>query len=329
MKKEKKKGKVEVNPKYVALLQKSYENFSKIDVIKSSSCREKLKDEKEELNNESRPISRTVVPPKSKSSPSKTNKTAKGGYHVKTSEFGRRMFSEDEDKFILDYLSQNPNIEKQRTLKVTNLAKLMGRTFKSIDNRIRIIQNGKQVKRMNRPFSLTEDEVIIDDAIKHLSKCKLLRETIIEDPRELGRRLKRNYLSVGQRWSVSIRSWLLQYYNKNLNLEVRPMLADFVNTHFDSVYSIDWKFVASQKEFLGHTEISLRMLFHSRSLKYAARNMNKHPNQVTLEEVANFAKSDLFEKHNKVKSNLKRRQIECIDYFVKKIHDENITFLFN
>merc|ERR1712098_276912 len=174
-----------------------------------------------------------------------------------------------------------------------------------------------------------EDKVIIDVAIEHLSKCKHLRKTIIEDPRGLGRRLKRNYHSVAHRWSVSIRSWLLQYYNKNLNLEVRPMLADFVNAHFDSVHGIDWKFVASQKEFLGHTEISLSFLFHSGTIKNAARHLNRQHHKVSLEEVAHFAKSVIFEKYNKVKAHVTKRQTECIDYFVKKINDKNITCLFN
>jgi len=348
LKKEKKKGKVEVNPKYVALLQKSYQNFSKIDIIESSACRKK-EDEKSELDNESNLISYSSEEKlfdihESENGVDKVELLRKSTkvnhltsscrlkrkeYHTKITKNGRKIFSDEEDQFLLNFLSNNPDFEKNRTLKLRELEGLLNRSVRSIDCRIRNLQKGKKTNRKHKTFSLTEDKVIIDKAIKHLYKCHVLRETVIEKPRKLARKLNRNYLAVEQRWSVRIRSWLLQYYNKNLNLEIRPMLAEFLSKHFDSVHSIDWKFVSSQTEFSGHTEESLRNQFHSRILHYTARHLQKPNHELTLKEIAHFTNKVISEKHNKISSSLERRQMECIDYFAKKIKNDKTNCQLN
>merc|ERR1711915_702331 len=100
-----------------------------------------------------------------------------------------------------------------------------------------------------------------DEAIKHLKHCKSLRETIIQNPIEVSKSLKRNHNTIKERWDTVIKCWLLQFYNRNLNKEIRPMLVDLIYKNFESVLGIDWEFVVSHKEFSGYNIKGLKRLF--------------------------------------------------------------------
>ena len=99
-----------------------------------------------------------------------------------------------------------------------------------------------------------------------------LQNTILPNSKELATRLNRNAWSIEQRWINQIKIWLLQYYKKTLNLEIRPMLANLLANHFQSYEDIDWKFVVTFPEFSGHTEGSLRMLKRSDMSKVMSRH---------------------------------------------------------
>jgi len=321
---EKEKDVQKLNQKYVDLLKKSFEKYSKISILETDDVNKidihySDKIEKDVLRKSPVVDRRPRV--------SSSSRPKKKEFHTKITKNGRKIFSSEEDRFLLNFVSENPDFEENKTLKLRSLEGLMNRSTKAIDCRIRNLQKGKNKnQRTHKTFSLTEDKVIIDKAIKHLKKCQVLRETIIKKPRKLAEKLNRNYLAVEQRWSIRIRSWLLQYYNKNLNLEIRPMLADLLSKHFNSVHMIDWKFVSCHTEFAGHTEISLRNQFHSRILRNAAQFLQKPRDQVSLKEIADYTKENIGNQHFKINSNVERRQIECIDYFVKQIKKKNISF---
>jgi len=310
-----------LNQKYINLLKKSYDKFSKLSVLETHN---------EKINDRAGVEDKLSLTKPSKVNPHGTSSCRKKRkeFHTKVLKNGRKIFSAEDDEFLLKFVLQNPEFERNKTLKLRELEGLLNRSAKAIAIHIRNLQKGKKNNRRNKPFSLAEDEIIINKAIKHLKKCKSLRDVVIEKPRKLAKQLNRNYLAVEQRWSIRIRSWLLQYYNKNLNLEIRPMLADLLSKHFDSVHMIDWKFVSCQSEFSGHTEVSLRNQFHSRTLRFAAQFLQKPRDQVSLKEIADYTKENMGNQHFKIKSNVERRQMECIDYFVKQIKKKNISFQF-
>ena len=220
-----------LNPKYVALLKNTYEKFSKIDVINSCFRKESLLGCMSEIKPSSSSSSKStklssqenkIITKKTQnlSTTQSNNDQKMKRYHKflsRTNVNGRKSYSSEEDEFLLDYLKANPEYDSNKTKVVHKLEKIMKRTPASIKLRIYCLQRGKINKKSKKLFSFTEDKMIIDEAIKHLMNCKSLRETVIQNPHEFSQQLKRNFSAVEQRWSVAIRSWLLQYYNKNLN----------------------------------------------------------------------------------------------------------------
>jgi len=224
----------------------------------------------------------------------------------------------------LNYLENNSDLNQTYTAK--ELAKLMkGRTWKSIVQQIRVLQSGKSVtvvKRTSKRFSLIEDKLIIDEAIKHLKHCKSLREANIQNLLEFGKIMKRNHKSIDDRWESFIKCWLLQYYNKNLNQEIRPMLVDTIHRNYDSVLDIDWEFVLCHKEFSGYTIKGLKELFSDIIWK-AAKSLKKPSYELTLDEIAIFTE-EYFKKTLRVNTLLEKRKMDCIEYFESKISEEKI-----
>lgn len=337
-----KKDLKKLNPKYVALLKNTYEKYSKIDTIHSSFRDGTLLEFSDEIKpllsspptNYVEDVVQKKKSPMPKNNPSLSKNHSNGDlklkryhtFHSRQNVNGRKSYSSEEDEFLLDYLKANPDFEFNKTAVVNRLEKIMKRTPASIKLRIYCLQRGKiSKKRSKKVFSLTEDKMIIDEAIKHLMKCKSLRETVIQDAHKFSQQFKRNFSAVEQRWSVSIRSWLLQFYNKNLNLEIRPMLADLVCRNFNSVKSIDWEVVAKSPEFSGHTDVSLRQVFYSKTLNNAARFFKKPTYEVTLEEISTYARDHYLDKNIKLAHELEKRQMNCIDYFVSAIDKLQIS----
>jgi len=331
---------IELNPKYVALLKEAYKKYSQMNYVKVApqnsisfsspkECVKKSMVSKFSQENLNSPQIKSIpkqVKPTSIFDGRKSGKLTEGkrSYYSKANN-GRKLFSKQEDEFLTKYLKQNPDFEQNKTAKLKDLMIVMNRTYKSIYHRINTLQRGTKTTRKNRPFTLTEDKLIIDEALKQLVKTKSLRETMILDPREFCKKFERNFQAVEQRWLITIRSWLLQYYNKNLNLEIRPMLSDLLQRNFDSIKSIDWKFVASHEEFSGHTEISLRHVFYSRTLFYTSCHLKKTTYDVTLEEIANYSKMHFLNNNIKILPNVEKRQIDCISYFEEQTRKLGIS----
>ena len=109
---------------------------------------------------------------------------------------------------------------------------------------------------------------------------------MLQNSEEIAQILKRNERSVYFRWTTQIRAWLLQYYKKSLNLEIRPMLANVLADNFESVDSIDWKIVMSFPEFSGFTESILSFIFSSKILSNASRRLGVKRSDLSLKEIA-------------------------------------------
>merc|ERR1712137_1515581 len=89
-----------------------------------------------------------------------------------------------------------------------------------------------------------------------------LEETELDNYRDLAKNLSRGGVSVLARWNTQLQNWLLQYYQKNLNLEIRPMLISVLADNFESIQSIDWDWVKKIPEFSGYTLNSLKRVFN-------------------------------------------------------------------
>ena len=147
---------------------------------------------------------------------------------------------------------------------------------------------------------------------------------MLQNSEEIAQILKRNERSVYFRWTTQIRAWLLQYYKKSLNLEIRPMLANVLADNFESVDSIDWKIVMSFPEFSGFTESILSFIFSSKILSNASRRLGVKRSDLSLKEIAIDAEAYYKDKTVKNK-RVETRQYEVIDYFEKAIKKFKIS----
>jgi len=323
-----------LNPKYVALLRETYKKYSQINYVNltppnpnvesSKSSKITAKESKDSDSTPENLIVKPITKIRPEGKKTEENTGVKRSYYSKANN-GRKLFSKQEDAFLLEYLKKHPDFDQNKTAQLHVLMKIMKRTLKSIYNRIITLQKGIKTTRRNRQFALMEDKLIIDEAVKHLHKTKSLRETVILDPREFCKKFNRNFQAVEQRWSITLRSWLLQYYNKNLNLEIRPMLSDLLQRNFDSIKSINWNFVASHEVFSGHTEISLRHVFYSKTLFYTSNYLKKPTYDVSLEEIADYSRTHFLNSNIKLAPKVEKRQLDCISYFEEQTKKLGIT----
>ena len=113
-------------------------------------------------------------------------------------------------------------------------------------------------------FSLEEDLILIEHAVSKMGGGILLRNVNRSklEFSEFSQSFGRDIDSVYRRWVGKLMVWLLSHYNKSLNLDVRPMLANYVAEHFTDVDNIQWDKMLTQPEFKGYTETSLSSLYH-------------------------------------------------------------------
>jgi len=145
-----------------------------------------------------------------------------------------RLFSNDEDEILLEALQSLSSAEAVSPTKVRELMKLTNnRTRESIKERLKKLQRGT-TRKEKKEFSLQEDKLIIDEALNSLAvECSTLDATYLSKKvmYDIGKSFNRDMRSIRDRWST-IRTWLLQYYKKTLNLEIRPMLANALADNF-------------------------------------------------------------------------------------------------
>ena len=327
-----------INKKYVALLLETSEKYRKLDVIESKTVEEvESVDGVRDCDSLKKPKVIKTQARLTKTFPKISICESDEAEHAelkvrRRKSFrrleieGRKVFTREEDDFLINYIKNTPN--ESRRDRVRELKKQMNRSFKSIERRLFDIEKGRIApKRENKAFSLQEDQLIIDAAITNLEVSRNLKETDLPNYKELSKTLKnRNPHSLELRWNIHIKTWLLQYYNKTLNLQIKPMLANVLADNFDSFDSIDWKMVLEFKEFDGHTENSLRYLFYSNLVPRAISALEKERSNLTLKEIAKVI--DQNSQRNYTRKGVKIRQRELIDYFETKLKEHQIeTFL--
>ena len=326
--------KSEIHYKYVKLLNEAFEKYKDVEVIRIvNPCNKPSSASPESFSRIFVPEIRKSVSEcgikNRKNLPKKIEnnstgkdvreKTSKRDYHHKVNSKLRRTFSVKEDHFLLKFLDNNPDFSVNKKAKIRQITHIMGRSLKSIEKRISMLQKGITSSRRKRkqPFTLAEDKLIIDKAIEQLKSSGSLKHTTLYHVFDLSVPLNRSDIGVSQRWNIHIRTWLLQYYKKCLNLDVRSMLCNFLLENNFNLDKIDWKVVLESFEDFGHTEESLRYVFYQLILKYASMKLEKPRYDLTLTEIAEFYKTD---NHSKpISSALFTRQMELIRYFEHEI----------
>ena len=240
----------------------------------------------------------------------------------------KKTFTADEDKVLFTALQSDSfpkdevKLRKSKLLK--DLMKSLKRDRNTVLGRLKKLQVGSS-RRANKPFGLLEDKLIVDEAIGYLDLCRSLKMTFFPNNKkneEFAISLKRNSESVRGRWNTIIRPWLLQYYNKTLNLEIKPMLANSIADNFESVEKIDWGYLTTFSEFMGHTEDSLRVQFKTTILSYKRKFKETNNSLISLRKLAKYVSGSY--KPKKVSKAIERRQQELIEYFEEQVKIHNI-----
>ena len=319
-----------VNPKYVELLNRTYDKYRSVDIIHSKhsqgdnkldfiktslssnssilTCERNLRKAKhaampknEHLDHKAK-VPNIINNPKLKRK--KTNKET-----VKVYGFKRQKYLESEDKILMEAINTG-NLSDLKAL-----SQKLNRDCGSLMNRIKkLSRSNLENKIVHKSFSLDEDKLIIDSVLEKYTsnKAKLFLE-VVQNPTDLSEvslNLKRVKFSVYDRWMRFIRVTLESFAHKTLDLDVRLMLANFLADNFSSIPSIDWPTVVSRPEFRGHSEFSLRKIFWSTLVRTAATDLGVSRTQLSLQQVA---QSGL--KKTRLVKKVKKRQLDLIDYF--------------
>ena len=206
---------------------------------------------------------------------------------------------------------------------IVELSKLLNRTYKSVHGRIEILATQTVSGRRERSFSLQEDFLIVDNALKSLKQCKSLEDTQLHDYEDLAKSLDRQGKSVFERWNTQLKMWLLQYYQKTLNLEIRPMLINVLALNFDSIKDIDWDWVKKVPEFSGYTSNGLKRVFFTKIIHHIARQLEVERTEMILAKLSEAAKDFKFSNVNK---SVLERQKQVVDYFEMHVKLDKIDF---
>ena len=106
-------------------------------------------------------------------------------------------FSKEEDEYLLNMIEEE-NTSGQKSLNYKELGRKLNRRDSSIFLRMQKLRSGK-VSYERRPFSLLEDQAVIDSAVESLKTVGRLRTTSLSDKAKLAASLNRLTSSVTYR----------------------------------------------------------------------------------------------------------------------------------
>ena len=292
-------------PEYVELLRRNMEELRHVKFIDNRGGNEVS----ESLSSkENGPISRATADNKVKDVNLRKIKTVKIKKTKNKKTFHVRSFLPEEDAILMSTkITDNAELR--------NLAKSLNRDFRSVQTRIKKLNETGSSSISNKSFSLEEDFCIIDASIELLKEKRKLADITV-NYQDLGSSLGRNPHSAYNRWEKYLKVWLLGYYTKTLNLDIRIMLANVLADNFQDIDSIDWEYVKTFIEFKGHTVRSLRFTFFDSLLRQAAINLEIDKTELSLQQIAENAKI-CYSKENarKISEPVKIRQMKVIEYF--------------
>ena len=219
----------------------------------------------------------------------------------------KRIFTQEEDAVILGALqSEGGEVD------FPSLAKDLGRSYASVRGRLHKLQAGDTKKR-HMAFALSEDMAIMDMVLPYVGQVLEGRVPNWEWLRMAEEMGQRRCQSLRSRWEHYLKPWLLQHQAGTLNLSINNLLLTHLVSSYSSIDAILWSEVAKMKEFVGHTESSLRSLFYSKLYKNAQNTLGKERGLVTLKDVAEVEEARVEEE--RITKGVKERQEEVIKYW--------------
>jgi len=243
----------------------------------------------------------------------KLNKSRAGGIN--------RAWSADDDKILLEAMGKYGD----HALDIKIMEERLGRTRNSIKGRICHLRScgGSSTSRFTRsPFSVLEDQFIIDVAVRQLPEICLSDIRLRNDGVEMHSKLNRPGRSCYQRWENYLQPWILQYYAGTLNLDIKLKLVNYLEETFPDIKSIDWPSVAVMQKFAGHTSISLKTLFFKIICK-SLKNYDK-TQEVSLHNVAEYVRNSNHITRKNIDETLKRKLL-VVEYFEKMVSKQRKT----
>ena len=305
-----------VKRKYVELLSQTFVKYKKIEKI----CSEKMVNKVDNLIRKGNENPKCLDAANRKitvySSIVKGVDSKKQTKERKNRKFYKmRPFSPDEDAVILEAMENDD-------LNLGDIAKELNRERDSVIWRVKKLRSTGTSRRCYKHYQFSEDCALIDAALKHLSICKSLELTVIPDIEAVAASLKREMNSTRFRWEKQLRVWLLRYYNKTLDLEIRPMLARVLADEFDSIEKIDWRMLTKYPEFSGHTDKSLRTVFYSVILPNAARRLKIDKFDLSLSQISEDAETNY--RHPRIIKRVEQRKRDIVEYFESSVENLKI-----
>jgi len=235
-----------------------------------------------------------------------------------------KRFSKEEDKALLDFYNEYKSGEYHGKNFYRDIGKKMNRSESSLFHRLKRLKSGVLINKQGA-FSLLDDQILVDAAIENLKEVKLLRKTTIANRDEVAKKLGRNKYTLISRWYYRLKPWILSYYEKTLNLDIRLILATMIAENFKTIYEIDWEKILERSEFSGQTVGSLRYVF-LRMLHLAADHLHLPSEEVSLQQVADDAKHTYtIGRARNISETTKRRQMEVVTYFENMVKKHSIT----
>ena len=222
----------------------------------------------------------------------------------------KKIFTQEEDAVILSALQREGEL-----LDFVSLAKELGRSYASVRGRLRKLEAGDTKKR-HMAFALSEDMAIMDMVLPYVGQVLGGRVPNWEWLRLADEMGQRRCQSLRSRWEHHLKPWLLQHQAGTLNLRINNLLLAHLVSSYSSIDAIVWSEVAKMKEFVGHTESSLRSLFYSKLYKNAQNTLGKERYLVTLKEVAEVEQARVEEE--RIRKGVKERQEEVIKYWTDR-----------
>ena len=200
----------------------------------------------------------------------------------------------------------------------------------TLRGRAELLETTSNVKKRGN-FTFTEDQILIETVVLPRLGSEKLSSIHFKghELKPLVKQLVKSKGAIRARWDQSLQPWLLQHYLGTLDLRVERMLANLIAETYSEFNQIDWKKVAVRKEFIGHTETSLRGLYFKKLRSSAKKKLQLPYEDVNLHHIVEYCNLvHVEEAQGQSKARLNKdkiqRQRDVITFFEEKVTEKGI-----
>ena len=202
--------------------------------------------------------------------------------------------------------------------------KMMTRTQRTVRARVQTLKRTGG-RRKPKAFTLVEDKIVLEKLIFPRLAGEKLSEIVLHMPQyeELTQQFGISPHGVLQRWQNVLQPWLLQHYSGTLNLRIERMLSNHLADTCTDFSDINWPKVAEKKEFVGHTEASLKQMCSSMVVN-AKRKLDLGVKTLSLNHLVDYAEQVYGEGAGTLGAKREDRQRDVIAFFEKNVRELGI-----